>query len=189
MAIKITKWKILELYLNNYNQKYYLRELAALLKKPHQSLTPHLNELVKENILIKEKRKAITEFSLNRKNPQLINYLVMAEKERLIEKLKDPLFKILYEKLYPSFTQNTFIIFGSSTKSLREAGDIDLLSIGKFNIKKIIRDFQEIYNKKIHLIQTKSIKEIGNPLLKEVIKKHLILNNTEYVINYFNEKQ
>ncbi len=189
MVNNITKWKILGLYLENYNSKYYLRELANLLKKPHQSLTPYLNALVKENILIREKRKAITEFSLNRKNPQLQDYLVIAEKERAIEKLKEPLLRILYEKIHPYFTKNIFVIFGSATKNLKEAADIDLLLIGPASIKKEVEDFEEIYDKKIHVITTKSIKEIDNGLLQEIIKKHVILNNTEYILNYFNEKQ
>ena len=36
MVKKVTKVKIVVQFVNNYDRKYYLRELAALLKKPHQ---------------------------------------------------------------------------------------------------------------------------------------------------------
>ena len=74
MVKKLTKFNIIEQYLNNYDKRYYLRELAYLLKKPHQTIKPYIEELVKEEILIKNHRKNIVEYNLNFKNNKLYGF-------------------------------------------------------------------------------------------------------------------
>jgi len=188
MVKKITKYKIIELFLNDYNKKLYLREIASLLKKPHQSIKPYVQELVKEKTLIETKRKNILDYSLNLKNKKIYDYLVIAEKEKLSERLKqDSILDILYEKLSRYFKENTFIIFGSASIELRKGSDIDLLVIGKANISKEIKDFEDIYNKKIHKMQIKNLNDLNSALIKELYKKHLIFNNTEKIINFFGD--
>ena len=186
MVKKITKYNIINEYINDYNRRYYLRELASLLKKPHQTIKPHLEALVKEGILIKNKRKNITEYSLNFKDKKVYDYLIIAEKEKLMERLKqEAILKILFEKLSVIFKKNTFIIFGSSVDKILKGSDIDLLVIGKKDISKDIKDFEKIYNKKIHKIQITSIEKLTLTLIKEIYKKHVIFNNTEQIIRFF----
>lgn len=186
MVKKVTKTKIITLYTDNYNKKYYLRELALLLKKPHQTIKPYIEKLVKEGILTKNKRKKIIEYSLNFKNKQIYDYLVVAEKERLIERLnEDTLLKVLFEKLASFFKNNTFLIFGSSVEKLQKESDIDLLIIGKANINKNIKEFEEIYNKKIHKVQINDLTKLTITLTKEIYKKHLIFSNTEQIVRFF----
>lgn len=186
MVKKITKIEIIKHYLNNYNKRYYLRELSSLLKRPHQTIKPYINKLVKEEILIEDRRKNIVEYSLNFKNKRTYDYLTIAEKEKLIERLKeDEILNILFEKLSVFFEKNMFVIFGSAVDKTKEAEDIDLLVIGRQNISKEIKNFEQIYNKKIHKVQIKNIEKLTSPLIKEIYKKHLILNNTEYIIRFF----
>lgn len=186
MVKKITKAEIIKHYLNNYNKKYYLRELSSLLKRPHQTIKPYVSKLVKEEILIENRRKNIVEYSLNFKNKRTYDYLTIAEKEKLIERLEeDKILNILFEKLSGFFEKNTFVIFGSAVDQTKEANDIDLLVIGRQNISKEIKNFEQIYNKKIHKVQIRDIEKLTSPLIKEIYKKHLILNNTEYIIRFF----
>lgn len=186
MVRKITKSKIIEQYLNNYGKTFYLREIAELLKKPHQTIKPHIEELVKEKIINKTKRKNIVEYSLNLKNKHLQDYIIIAEKEKTIEKInQEPLLKILFEKLSIHFNKNTFIIFGSATNKIEKNSDIDLLIIKNEKTDKTIKNFEEVYNKKIHKIQIININKLTPTLLKEIYKKHIILNNTEEIIRYF----
>ena len=42
MVKKVTKNKIIGLFLNNYDKRFYLRELASELKKPHQTIKPYI---------------------------------------------------------------------------------------------------------------------------------------------------
>ena len=186
MVKKITKTKIVMLFVNDYSKKYYLKELADLLKKPHQTIKPYLKELVKEGIFIEMQRKNIIEYSLNFKSKQIYDYLVIAEKEKLIKRLKkDVLLKVLFEKLSNFFINNTFLIFGSSTEKTKKESDIDLLVIGKSNINKIINEFEEVYNKKIHNVQVTNLNKLNNTLIKEIYKKHLTFNNTEQIVRFF----
>ena len=188
MVKKVTKTSIIKKFVNDYGKIYYLREFAALLKKPHQTIKPYIENLVKEGILIKNQRKNIIEYSLNFKNKQIYNYLVIAEKERLIERLnEDVIFKILFEKLSPFFRDNLFILFGSAVEKIQKGSDIDLLIIGKSDVNRTINEFEEVYNKKIHKIHVNNLNKLNNVLIKEVYKKHIIFNNTEQVLRFFGE--
>lgn len=64
-------------------------------------------------------------------------------------------------------------------------GDIDLLVIGRQNISKGIEDFEKVYNRRIHKVQVINMEKLTSTLIKEIYKKHLIFNNTEYVIRFF----
>ena len=188
MVRKITYIDLLRLYLTDYSRRYYLRELADLLKKPHQTIKPYLESLVKEKVLIKYERKNITEYGLNFKNNRIYDYLTVAEKDRLNKRLtEDTLLEILFEKLSAAFNKNFFVIFGSSVIKTQKNSDIDLLVIGSEDVDKIIDSFQEVYNKLVHKIQVKKLNGISLALIKEIYKKHLILNNTESVVRYFGE--
>lgn len=188
MVKKITKFKIIEHFLTDYGRRYYIRELASIIKKPHQTIKPYLEALVKEGILTKNIRKNVTEYSLNFKEKRTYDYLVIAEKEKLIERLRDDTYlRILFERLSTFFRDNTFVIFGSAADKIKEGSDIDLLVIGKQNIAKQIEDFEKIYNRKIHKIQVKSLEKSNLTFIKEIYKKHLIFNNTEEIIRFFGE--
>lgn len=186
MVKKITITKVVSIYLNDYGKKCYLRELADLLNKPHQTIKPYIERLVKDRIFLKTERKNIVEYGLNFKDKRVYDYLVTAEKEVLLERLKkDVYLKVLFEKLSDFFEKNTFVIFGSAVERIKEGSDIDLLIVGKKDVTKIIEDFENVYNKKIHKIQVPDLNKIALSLVKEIYKKHLILNNTEQVVRFF----
>lgn len=186
MVKKVTKSGIIQAFLNNYSRRYYLRELAEILEKPHQTIKPYIIEMVKENILLEIKRRKITEYALNFKNKNIYDYLIIAEKEKMLERLNQDIYlKTLFEKLALYFEKDTFIIFGSAVENIKKGSDIDLIDIGKQNIKIALDDFEDIYNKKIHLIKVDNLKNITLSLIKEIYKKHLIFNNAEKIIRYF----
>lgn len=188
MVKKITKHKIIELFISNYRGRYYLRELASLLKKSHQTIKPYVEKLVKEGVLLKFERKNVVEYSLNFKDKKVYDYLVIAEKEKLIMKLEEnALLRILFEKLSGFFKNNAFIIFGSIAIKVQKGSDIDLLVIGKSNVSKEIKEFEEIYNRRIHKIQVTDLDKLTSTLIKEVYKKHIIFNDTEKIIRFFGE--
>ena len=188
MVKKVTKFKVVSYFLNDYGRRYYIRELASVIKKPHQTIKPYIEALVKEGILTKNIRKKITEYSLNFKNKEIFDYLTIAEKERTMQRLKeDVLLKILFEKLSPFFEKNTFIVFGSAVNEIRKGADIDLLMIGKQNMANDLEGFEKVYNKKIHKIQITGIEKLTLTLIKEIYGKHLIFNNTEQVIRFFGD--
>jgi len=188
MVKKITSGGIINLYLNDYGKRYYLREISFLLGKPHQSVKPYVEKLAKENILIKYERKNLVEYGLNFENKKIYDYLVISEKEKTVGRLnEDVLFSLFYEKLSVFFGKASFLIFGSFVIESKKNSDIDLVVIGKINISKQIKEFEEIYNKKIHKVQVSNLEKLNLSLIKEIYKKHLILNNTECMIRFFGE--
>jgi len=185
MVKKITKTSIISLYLTDYGKSYYLSEIALLLKKPHQTIKPYVEEMAKDKALLKNERKKMTEYRLNFRSRLVYDYLSIAEKEKLISAIKkDMLLNVLFERLSPPFDEATFIIFGSAVMDTSKAEDIDLLVVGKAEISSIISEFEETYGKKIHKIQIGHLKELTHELIFEVYKKHLILNNADKVVSF-----
>ena len=188
MVRKVTNTEIIGLFLTDYSKRYYLREMAILLKKPHQTIKPHVESLVREQVLLKNERKNITEYSLNFNNKRIYDYLTIAEKDNFFKRInEDTLIRILSEKLTVFFRSNIFIIFGSAVNKIHPDSDIDLLVVGKKDMAKYIDDFEKIYNKRIHKIQINKLNDLTLTLVKEIYKKHLILNNTEEVIRFFGD--
>jgi len=189
MVRKITKDKIVGLYVNDYAGRYYLREMAFLLGKSHQTIKPYVEELVRENVLVKNRRRNVVEYFLNFKDRKVFDYLIISEKTRLMERLnEDAVLSLLYDKLSGYFEKSVFVIFGSSVNKIKNGSDIDLLIISKGDISRIskeIKNFEEIYNKKVHRIHIGRIEKLTLSLIKEIYKKHLILNDTESVVRFF----
>lgn len=70
---------LLEIFLNDSRQKYYLRELAAMIQYSPGSLQRELNSLVEDDLLLAEKMGNLRFFSLNVKSPyvkELRQYLL-----------------------------------------------------------------------------------------------------------------
>jgi len=185
MVKKITKSDVIEVFLSDYSKRVYLREIAFLLGKSHQSIKPYVESLTKEKILNKYERRNLIEFGLNFKNKKIFDYLVIAEKEKLIRRLEyEVILKTLYEKLSDYFNSHLFVVFGSGVNKIKKESDIDLLVVGK-GISKVIQQFEEVYSKKIHVIQVSRLDKLSLRFVKEIYNKHLIFNDTEKVIRFF----
>ena len=117
---------------------------------------------------------------MNLDNPLTKEYLLLCEKERLLDFLENNvLFSRLYTELSDFFNDSKILLFGSSVNQ-KEYNDIDLLVISKNEqIKSIITKFEQTYSKKIHLIQTEE-EYLTKILIQEIRQKHIIFNNHEY---------
>ena len=185
MVNKITKIEIIKLFVFDYSKRFYLAELEKILEKSHQTIKPYAEELVKEGILVRNERE---EYLLNMKNKRVYEYIIIAEKEKLLEKLaKDVYLSGLFEKFSIFFRKSLFIFFGSAVAGIKKGSDIDVLVIGKENVSKTVKEFEEICNKKIHLIQRESLEELDLRFVKEIYKNHIIINNTDQVVYFFGE--
>jgi predicted nucleotidyltransferase len=186
MVKKITESQIIGLYCHDYDKQYYLREISRLLGKSHQTVKPHLESLVKKKILLRNTRVNVIDFRLNWSNNRSFDMVIIAEKEGLMRKMEEaPLLGMLYDKISPYFKKSTFIIFGSAVDNVKSASDIDLLIVGKE--PSIIKEFEEVYNKKVHVVSITMLSKLRTILAREIYHKHLICNNTELVVNYFRD--
>ena len=184
------KLDIIGLYTGNYLSEFHIRKMAKLIGKSHVSLLPHLRKFEKDKILVVKNIGRSRVYSLNMENNQVREFLSLSEKKRTIEFLNK---EFLIKKLYNEFInlQGCLILFGSYASETRaKESDIDLFYIGdiKKNEKSNIKEFGRMYNRKVHLINMtiKQFKEQlfkQNPLIKEVVKSHIILYNHDIFIN------
>jgi len=122
---------ILGLLYTNPDRKYYLRELARALGKQAGVLQKAVNYLVKEQIILDERRGNLRFLSVDKSHP-------------LYEELRGIVFKTvgvagrLRIALKRSKTVRVAFLFGSFAKNSSDAAsDIDLCVIGNVNLREI----------------------------------------------------
>jgi len=185
MVNKQTIWSYLEPFTNT-SDSLHLVEISRLLKKPHPTVRSYLNLLEKEGVLLKSTKGRLTLYRMNIHLPNIIDYLVLAEKEKLVKNCKNDL--ILAETvsfLHNNLSeQNKALLFGSCTVDSKEADDFDLLIIGKTSINSLIIELEKKLNKKIHLINVETLKDVGIGLKAEIFKKHLMVQGSEEFVKW-----
>ncbi len=194
MVEKITNWKlkVISLYRGDYTASFYLREFAKLLNTSHATLTPHLESLEKDRILVSKEIGKNRTFFLNFDNILAKNFIAMAERYETTNYLDRVfLLKKIYKELLKLNLQGSIIIFGSYAKGYKtDVSDIDIFYLGDIDKKKVekIKRIGKIYGKEINVKKMnlkkfkKGLRE-GNRLIKEVIKGHIILNNLDSFID------
>src|SRR3989344_2984646 len=184
MVIKLTILNILEPFLSNPKEALHLSQLSKELKEPHPTLRQHFNYLEKLGIVKKEIKGRLTLYSLNFNNPNLIQYLFIAEKFKLIKSLESNLLlKELAFYLNNYDYKNKYLVFGSFVDDYKNANDLDLIVVGEIEENKL-NDFSKKYDIKVHPIQVNSMEKISNSLKNEILKRHLIINSTEEFLRW-----
>ena len=196
MVDKITdnKLKIISLYRFNYLSQYHVREIAKLTKTSHVTLLPHLKAIEKDKILIFKRIGKNKVYSLNLNNIIAKYYITLSETVESIRFLEQIfLIKKIFAEIFKLNPFETIIIFGSyAKKTFKEDSDIDIFYLGDITQNKInqIKKIGEIYGKTIN-IKKSTISNFENrlrkkdPLIIEIIKNHIILQNPEPFIDLF----
>lgn len=175
----VNYYTYIELFLEDKNKSVSLSEFAKHYKKPHQTIKVYLKTLVDNKILLIDKRERFLFYKLNLENPLTYEYIAICEKERMFYFLKKELFNRLYITLIPF--NSPMMLFGSVVNDSKYK-DIDLLVLSKNSaIRDVIKKFELTYSVKIHLILTEE-KDLNITFIKELQKKHIILNNHEYFV-------
>lgn len=186
------KLKIINLYRSNYSAQYHVREIAKLTKKSHVTLLPHLKALEEDKILIPKTVGKNKIYSLNLDSIITKNYLLLAETAEEILYLEEIfLIKKMTTEIIKLNLDGTIVLFGSFAKrTFREDSDIDLFCLGKIADKEIeeIRKIGKTYGKTVN-VKKSTIKKFEeglrkkDPLIVEIIKNHVLLQNPEPFIN------
>jgi DNA-binding transcriptional ArsR family regulator len=181
MVKYITKLLVLEPLV--FKQEWmHLAEISRELKMPHPTARIYLNELEKEGIVIKENKGKLSLYKLNYSNPLIIDYIILVEKNKLINRCsKEVLLKEIISFLH-NF-ENHAIIFGSASINLKNANDIDLIITGDFD-NSDFKVFEKKHGIKFHLIHLKKLEEISLGLKEEIKNKHLIVQDSEKVVKW-----
>ena len=181
MVNNITTLSVLEPLL--FKQEWiHLAEISRELKMPHPTARIYLNDFEKEGVVIKQTKGKMTLYKLNYSNPLIIDYIILVEKNKLINKCsKEVLLKEIVSFLHA--LENPSIIFGSASINLKNANDIDLIILGDFD-KPNFKEFEKKHSIKFHLINLKKLEEISLSLKEEIKKKHLIIQDSEKIIKW-----
>jgi DNA-binding transcriptional ArsR family regulator len=185
MDEKKTIWSYLEPFL--YSREHiHLADVSKRMGRPHSTVRKHLNLLERRGILTKSIKGRLTLYRLNPSSPCLVDYLVLAEKEKLISKSRrDLVIKELVSLLHDNLDEGSkALIFGSAIGDARKANDIDILATGKIGFGDKIKEFEKRFGVKIHLINVKNLKAVTPGLKAEIMKKHLIVQGSEEVVRW-----
>ena len=163
---------ILELLLKSDN---HVRGIAKKLDESHSTILRKLNNLQKENVIDSRKEGKNKIFYL-KKNLISHSYILKTELHKLVKLLrKHPELSVIFEEILQKSDEKLIILFGSYAKGLeKKDSDIDIyIETKSRNVKKVIEDIYSKINVKIGTFDTKS------PLIKEIIKEHIILRGIE----------
>ncbi len=186
------KLEIINLFKSNYLAQFHVREMAKLTKKNHVTLLPHLKDLEKDKIFTAKTIGKNKVYSLNFENIIAKNYLTLSETIETTSFLEQVfLIKKITKEVFNLNLSGTIILFGSYTKKIfHEDSDIDLFYLGQITDKEIqnIKSIGKTYGKTID-VKKSTLKnfEYGlrkkEPLIIEIIKNHIILQNPEQFVN------
>lgn len=171
--LKNEKGQILNLFFQDPDKEYYMREIARILDKEPGHFQAYLNSLVKDGILKDEKKGPLRYFSLNKAHPLYDELKTMVSKtlgiESKLKKIVNEFDKIESAFIYGSIARNTensfsdidLILIGEANEDLLLA----LLSGAESELKREIN--YQIYSKKEFKQKLKNKNEFLTKVLKE----------------------
>ena len=162
MIQNYSRYKLLQEFFDFPKKDFQVRELSRRIKLAQISVTNHLNLLLKETLIIKEKKHTYPSFRAN----------IDSELFKLLKK-QNLLFRIqtsgLLDMLEKEFKPNCIILFGSASRGEdTENSDIDLFVQSNESGIKLER-YEKILNRKINLLFEPNIKKLNKELLNNLI--------------------
>ena len=166
--LKSSIWKVFEIFVDEPLKIHYIKEISRKIKLAPTSVKIYIQDLEKQSIIKIKKGERFNGYIANRDN----NYFLFYKKIFNLIKIKESgLTDYLTNLLYPK----SIILYGSFLKGEDiEESDIDLLIISK--IKKQIepKKFENILNRKIHIIIKENLKKLPKNLKLEVINGEVL---------------
>ena len=153
----------------------HVRGMAKKLNGSHSTILRKLNNLKKENV-IDSRREGKNKIFFLKDNLVSKTYIQQAELHKLTKLLRNnPELSIIFEEILKKTDEKLIVPFGSYTKGLaKKDSDIDIyIETKSRSVKKAVEDIHSKINVKIGTFDIKS------PLIKEIIKDHVILRGIE----------
>lgn len=167
MLQNYSRYKILQEFFDFPRKNFQMRELSRRVKLAQVSVINHLNALVKEELILKEKKGLYPTFRANGEN----NEFKILKKQNLIWRIyKSRLIEHMDEKIKP----NCIVLFGSTSRGEdTEESDMDLF-IQADEIKLNLQKYEKILKRKINLLFESNIKTLSKELLNNIINGQVI---------------
>jgi len=159
--------KVLKILFENPTTKFHLRELARISKLNPNTIINIIKKLEKEKLILKEKKKYITEIYANTENKRFTT-------QKKIFNLKQIYESGMIDFLTKKYNPEAISIIGSyATGEDIEKSDIDTVIITKIKEDSNMLKYEKIFNRKIHLIAT-DYKEMSNEFYINLINGILL---------------
>ena len=188
-----TQVKIMEIFTANITEKYSIKQVSEILRKPYPLIHRSMQVLLKEKFLLKDKQNYL---SLNyRNNHSMLAFVESVRRDNLLE--KHPVLGLMLDEIIKNIKNEFFVllVFGSTAEQNKKANDIDLLMIVdnpervEF-MEKFLRRVAEMYPDSkfdIGVISIESVYEMLGKreelnVMNETLNKHIILFGAE---NYY----
>ena len=155
--------KILNKFFEYPRKKFHIRELARLTKLNPNTVSKFIKELIKENLLIKNKTKVTFNVWANLENSKFFF-------ERRIHNIKKIYHSNLIDFLVKEYNHpDAIVLYGSYSRGENfEKSDIDIAIVTKKELKLDLSKFEKKLGNSIHLVEvdlTKSRQEFINNLV------------------------
>lgn len=163
---------IIEVLLKTDN---HVRGIAKTLNESHSTILRKLNKLKKENVIDYRKEGKNNIFFL-KKHLVSHTYILQAELHKLLKILwKYPSLGVIFEEILKKTDDRLIVLFGSYAKGLaKKDSDIDIyIETKNRKTKRYIEEIHSKINVKIGTF------DITSPLIKEIIKDHVIIKGVE----------
>lgn len=184
MVNKLTIWSYLEPFL--YTREFlHLSDVSRKIGKNHTVVRLYLNKLEKQGILEKKIIGRMTLYKI-KISPLLIDYLCLAEKEKLVAKCqKDLVIKEIIGFLHNYLNEdNKAFLFGPGVIDVKKAKSLDIVITGELNLGEQIKELEKRLNLKFHIINTQNLESIKDSIKKDILSKHIIVQGTEAIVTW-----
>jgi predicted nucleotidyltransferase len=159
--------KVLNILFKNPTAKFHLRELARMSKLNPNTILNITKKLEKRGLLLKEKKKHLTEIYANIENKRFIL-------EKKLFNLKQIYDSGIIDFLTNKYKPESISLIGSyATGEDIEKSDIDIVIITKFKEDSNMTKYEKTFNRKAHLITT-DYKEMSNEFYINLINGVLL---------------
>src|SRR3989338_368403 len=162
MIQNYSRYRILQEFFDSPRKDFQMRELSRRTEIAQTSVINHLKELLKEQLIIKEKKGIYPTFKANRDDEMFKLY----KKNDLLLKIRQT---GLVDFIYDSCLPDAVMLFCSASKGEDlEESDIDLYVQAKEK-KLNLQRYEKLLNRKITLFFKENFSELGNELKNNII--------------------
>jgi len=143
--------------------KFHIRELARTTKLSPNTIINLTNELVKDNIIHKEKRKHLVEVSLNLDNDKVIQQKKLFNLQQIYN-------SEIIEFLVNEYNPQSISLIGSFSRGEDiEKSDIDIVINTKKTTRPNIEKFQDKLQRPIQILLFSDRKKLSNEFFNNLI--------------------
>mgnify|MGYP006293556813 CR=1 FL=1 len=166
-------------------EELHVRSIAKKLRAPHATISRKLQELKDEHV-VDAKEEGKNKIYFLKTNLLAKNAILQAELQKLSNIMQEhPELEIIFEEILEKTKEKLIILFGSYAKGLaKKESDIDIyIETKQRTVKKTIEEIHSKINVKIGSFDT------NTPLIKEIIKNHIIIRGQEQFYDHLNKNK